>query len=257
MREIERGLGGLLSAGDRVAGGWWRALAWFGSLGLGLSLFMLLARGIHFEYHSFEDIIATSAFQLYPEQQDWWLYVFAIAAVSFGTILGYAIWGCLGTWFQKAQSASEPPYIRLATILYLVWWVDPLTFLISHHFATLSAYDLGVAFTLVNMILLGHAWLQGQCRSKSQLAPPPLSLLAAVAVLGAFVGISLLVSPLGTWFLGAPIWTVLGSALGTVLLWMGGTFLWARNSLKSWEVLAGKAAIALLPLSVLPLLELF
>lgn len=253
LRQVEHAVGWLRDNEAATRSTRWQMGAWLGSLGMGLSAFMFFARNLHFEYHSFQDIVATPAFLRYPEQKDWWLYVLAVTVVPLGTIAGYRVWSYLCAWLQRIRGISEPPDVALVALTYLLWWIDPLTFLIAHRFAILTALDVGAIFVISNFVLVGHAWLQAGSVSRPLQSPPPLSLLGGVTALGAIVGVSFLVSPFVNWSLGSPVWTVLGAGLITAAMWMGSSLFWAKRTNRSWDVLASRLAICLLPLSVLPL----
>ena len=60
----------------------WSAAAWIGSFGLGVTIFLVLAGKLEFEYRSLLDIVAVPAFRLYPEWRDWWLYLLALAGAD-------------------------------------------------------------------------------------------------------------------------------------------------------------------------------
>ena len=117
----------------------WSALAWLGSFGMGLSLFMFFARHIHFEYHSFLDIVATSAFILYPEHQDWWLYIIFTVTVPTVALASYYIWYRLCILLEEMDGSSEQRDFVFVTLTYVLWWIDPISYLLVHRVGTMPS----------------------------------------------------------------------------------------------------------------------
>ena len=172
-----------------VYGRLWHSAAWLGSLGMGLSCFILVARNLHFEYHLFQDIGATSAFLPYPEQQDWWFYIVAVTIVPLGTLVGYGIWHHLCASLQRMGGSRAPRGVAFVTLTYPLWWVDPLTFVIAHRFAMISTYQFGALFVIGQSILFGHAWLETRSFSRPWLVPPP-SALVCLAIAGSIAALA-------------------------------------------------------------------
>jgi hypothetical protein len=229
----------------------WRTLAWVGSFGLGLTAFLSLSDCFHFEYHSFKDIVATSAFVLYPEQQDWWLYLLALIAIPLFTLIGYAVWVVIVGLLRGIEGHAEQPSVGFVTLTYLLWWVHPLTYVYVHNLGPMPAYALAEIFVLGNGVLVAHRWLQRRALANPLDAPPPLSLQGAIALLGAVVGVSFLTSPVETPLPGFPAWTVAQMALGFWGIWLGGAFLLSRVLHTGWRTAAESLSVGCLPLSLL------
>jgi hypothetical protein len=87
----------------------WRIVAWTGSVGWGLTVFICTLSLIKFNYcyHSFKGIIATPAFLLYPEQRDLWTYLIALTIIPAVTIAGYIGWSTLITLNQQGQGGQK------------------------------------------------------------------------------------------------------------------------------------------------------
>lgn len=238
--------------GDKVGAiAFWRAWAWIGSFGSGLTAFLSLVSSFRFEYHSFKDIVATSAFILYPEQQDWWLYLLALVVVPSSTLVGYAVWVALVRLLQKIQGIAEGHSIGFVTLTYLLWWVHPLTYAYVHHLGPVPLYAVVGLFVVGNGGFVTYRWLQRRARSNPLDAPPSLSLQAAIALLGAVIGVSLLTFPAETLLLGFPVRTVLGLALGFWVFWIGGSYLLSRTLHRGWRATAESLSVGCLPLSIL------
>jgi len=229
----------------------WRALAWAGSVGLGLTLFLALAHCFHFEYHSFQDIVATSALVLYPEQQDWWLYLLALLVIPLFTMAGYALWVVLIRLLCSVQGGHERRDVAFTTLTYSLWWVHPLTYAYVHHCGPMPLYAVVGLFVLGNGVFVAYRWLQSRAISHPLDVPPPLSLQAFIALFGAIIGVSLLTLPVETTLVGFPARTVLGLALGFWGVWLGGTYLLSRALHKGWRTTAESLSLGCLPLSLL------
>lgn len=230
----------------------WHVLAWIGSLGLGLTAFFSFASRLHFEYYSFKDIVATSAFVLYPESQDLWLYLLGLTVIPVFTLLGRGIWVGHIMLAQKIQGQDGQSDVAFITLTYLLWWVLPLTYSYSHRPGVVSVYAIGGLFVLGNGVFIAQRWLQRRALSHPTDAPPTLGLQGAISLLGAIIGISLLTSPIETPFLKMPVQTVLGMAIGLWGVWLGGTHLLNRTLRRDWRNTAECIAVGCLPLSILP-----
>jgi hypothetical protein len=229
----------------------WRTLAWVGSFGLGLTAFLSLSNCSHFEYHSFKDIVATSAFVLYPEQQDWWLYLLALIAVPLFTLVGYAVWVVIVGLLRGIEGHAEQPSVGFVTLTYLLWWVHPLTYVYVNNLGPMPAYVLTGIFVLGNGVLVAHRWLQRRALANPLDAPPPLLLQGTIALLGAVVGVSLLTSPVKTPLSDFPARTVAQMALGFWGIWLGGAYLLSRALHRGWRTAAESLSVGCLPLSLL------
>lgn len=224
---------------------------------MGLSSFMFLARHAHFEYHSFQDIVATSAFALYPELQDWWLYIIFLIIVPTVTLAGYCIWSRLCILLEEMQGGSERRDFVFVTLTYLFWWIDPIAYLVMHHAGTMPIYVIGLLFVLSNTLFIAQRGFDNWAQFKPSNAAPDFTVWGAVLVIGGMIGISFVVSPFSDALIRVPFWTVLVMAIGTMSIWLAVSF-WLGEALKkTWSVVAEKLAIALIPLSVLPLQSLF
>ena len=111
----------------------WSALVWVGSFGLGVTVFLAVADELHFEYHSYQDIVAVPAFRLYPELGDWWLYLLALALIPTLTLVGYGLWVGLVSLCHRLQGGVDQVDVAVFALPYLVWWVHPLTYAFEHH----------------------------------------------------------------------------------------------------------------------------
>lgn len=229
----------------------WHGLAWVGSLGLGLSVFLSLASKLHFEYHWSEGITATAAFTLYPEQQDWWLYLLALLIVPVVTFLGYRLWvyGC--RWLDILGSTLDGSEIAILTSGYLVWWILPLTYIFAQEFGPIPVYGIGVIFVIVQGMLFLYCWSRKRASASPLEAPPPLTLQAALVILGTAVGISVLRFPLDAPLLGFPVRVVLITAVGLWGIWWGFSYWLHRLIGQPWRQVAASAAVVCLPLSLL------
>jgi hypothetical protein len=237
---------------DRVGAiPFWRALAWIGSLGSGLTAFLFLLSRFHFEYHSFQGIVATPAFVLYPEQQDWWMYLLALTVVPAVTLISYVVWVALVELLRKIQGSAEERSVGLVTLTYLLWWVHPLTYAYAHHLGSIPVYVVVGLFAVGNGVFITYHWFRRRALVYPLDTPPPLSLQAAIALLGAVVGISLLTFPAETLWLGFPARTVLGSAIGFWGFWVAGSYLVSRTLHRGWRATAESLSVGLLPLSLL------
>jgi len=231
----------------------WNALAWAGSLGLGLTVFLFVGTSLHFEPHPFDDIVATPAFALYPEQQDWWLYIIALVVVPFFTLVGRRVWSLLVALMRNMQPGAVEQVTAYVTLIYGLWDVHPITFLFLHRLAPLPPVAVLGVFIIANGVLLSYYWCQHGAASNPSLTPPPLRTQGAVALLGGVVGASLLESPLGEPFLVYPMRTVLGFAVLLWAVWLGGTRWLSQRSGQQWRRVAEGVAMSGLPLSLLSL----
>jgi hypothetical protein len=234
----------------------WSALAWLGNLGMGLSLFMFLARHTHFEYHSFQDIVATSAFVLYPEQQDGWLYVIFIVTVPTVALVSYYIWSRLCLLLEGMHGSSERRDFVFITLTYVFWWIDPVAYLVVHHAGTMPIYVIGLLFVLSNVLFIAHRGLDNWAQSEPSKAPPDFTVWTAVLVIGGMIGISFIVSPFSDALARFPFWAVIVTAIGMLIIWLAVSYWLSRVLQQTWVAVAEKLAIALIPLSALPLQSL-
>ncbi len=233
----------------------WRILAWIGSFGLGLTAFLYLADLLDFEYHSLEEIVATPAFEFYPEWQDWWLYLLALSIIPLFTLIGYGVWAALVSLHQRIQTHVGSQDLALVTLSYLLWWIDPVALAYGQRHGPLSVYLPGGLFVAGNGLLLAHRWLQRRALSHPSDVPPPLSLQGAMALLGGGLGLALLTSPFSEPLQHLPVPTILILAAATWGIWLGAAYLLSRLLRRSWQSAAGALAIGCLPLSLLFLVD--
>lgn len=233
----------------------WHGLAWFASLGAGLSAFMLIAAQLHFEYRLAEGVISTAAFLLYPEQQDAWLYLLGMIVIPLVAFASYSVWSSVSRVLQI--SCSTDGRHTYFVFLWFIWWVPPLTFLFEGSVRPDIFPEVAAIFFVSSAFLLGHFFLKARASTRSLPAPPPLTLQGAVIILGGILGISFLTSPLLPSPLVPPFWITLASALGLWAVWMIASSVLARHLNLRAQSLAERLAIALLPLAVLPLQQLF
>lgn len=235
----------------------WSVLAWIGSFGMGLSVFMFLARHSHFGYRSSQDIVATSAFEFYPEQQDVWLYLLFVSLVPVITLLGYGLWRCLCNLIERTGGNSDRRDFTYITLTYLVWWIDPAAYLVAHRAGTMPLHGIGLLFVLSNSLFVLQRRLSNLALSRPSGVPPRFALWVGVLVIGGMIGMFLIVSPFLDILGRFPFWTLLGTAIATLSIWLSASYWLSHVSLQAWAVVAGKLALALIPLSALPLESLF
>lgn len=242
---------GTQASGSQV----WRVLAWLGSFGLGLTAFLFLADMLDFEYHSLQEIVATPAFEFYPEWQDWWLYLLALSIIPLFTLAGYGVWTALVSLHRRFQTHTGSQDVALVTLSFLVWWIDPVALAYGQRYGPLSVCWLGALSVAGNGFLLAHRWLQRRALSHPSDIPPPLSLQGAVALIGGGLGLALLTSPFREPLRYQPVLTILGLAAGTWGVWLGFAYLLSRLLRRSWSSAAGALAVGCLPLSLLFLVD--
>jgi hypothetical protein len=251
VAEPNRGDRGIQASGSQI----WRILAWIGSFGLGLTAFLFLADMLDFDYHSLAEIVATPAFEFYPEWQDWWLYLLALSVIPLFTLAGYGVWTALVSLHRRIHIHAGSQDVALLTLSFLLWWIDPLALAYGQRTSPWSVYLPGGLFVVGNSLLLAHRWLQRRALSHPSDIPPPLSLQGAMVLLGGGLGLSLLTSPFRTSLQHFPVQTVLALAGGIWGLWLGTAYLLSRLLRRSWSSTAGALAVGCLPLSLLFLVD--
>lgn len=214
---------------------------------------MFLARHTHFEYHSFQDIVATSAFVQYPEHQDWWLYIIFTITVPAVTLVSYYIWYRLCIKLEGMYGSSERRDFVFITLIYVFWWIDPVSYLLVHHTGTMPIYATGMLFILSNVLFIAHRGLNNWAQPEPAKAPPDFAMWTAVLLIGGMIGISFIVSPFLDMLSRFPFWAVLFTAIGTMSIWLAVSYWLSHLLQQTWVAVAEKLAIALIPLSALPL----
>lgn len=235
----------------------WSALAWLGSFGMGLSLFMFLARSIHFEYHAFQDIIATPAFMLYPEQQDWWLYIIAMLIVPAATFVGHYVWSGLSLRLGRLGGSSGRRDFVFVTLTYIFWLIDPVAYLVVNRTGTMPIFAIALFFVVSNLIYITYCWLRHQAQSDVAKTPPDFTMWVAVLVMGGMIGVSFIVSPFLDGLAHRPFVTVLTTAMGTLVIWILSSHYLSKMRQEPWPSVAERLAMAIIPLSALPLQSMF
>ena len=234
----------------------WSALVWVGSFGLGVTVFLAVADELHFEYHSYQDIVAVPAFRLYPELGDWWLYLLALALIPTLTLVGYGLWVGLVSLCHRLQGGVDQVDVAVFALSYLVWWVHPLTYAFEHHLGSVPLWLLVGIFAVSNGAYLGYRWLQRRPQAEPTAGPPSLSIQGAMALIGAGLGLAVMRAPWSAPSPGGLLLTIIGSAFVLWALWMSGAYLLGRTLNASWQAAATALAMGCLPLSLLFLVPL-
>jgi hypothetical protein len=225
----------------------WRLAAWAGSLGFGLAVFLAIASGLHFEYRSFRDIVATSAFENYPEQQDLWLYLLALLVVPLAAVLAYCCWGALVLRWKDSPREAGHRLIAATSLALLPFWIVPL--LRSMPACLLLIIVAGLV--LLASVIVAAAGRCQHLRAVERLgALPQPAMQGAVTLLGFGLGITLLRSPLPVSLMPSPAVVVLITSLGVWTLWLAGSRLLAGLRHVAWQDTAWALALGLLPLSL-------
>ncbi len=224
----------------------WRPLAWVGSLGLGLGFYMLVARRLHIPYHSFQDVVATPAFDNHAELQDLALYLLALVLVPLIMAAGYVLWlglvALLSTQREPVARWSPP----LATLVLLLSWLGVLAWGPP---VLASALLLGGGvLVIVEGLEIARARLAHSLLPAAGLPSPALQ--GAVALLGLGVGVALLVGPRPVLPFAVPAVGVGACAMGLWATWLAISYGLARAWQKEWRTLGQALACACLPLSL-------
>lgn len=231
------------------AQGPWRLLVWMGSLGLGLSLYLLIARHLHIPHSSFRDVVATPAFDNYSEMQDLSHYLLALIIVPLAMLAGQSLWlGFVALLGRGRRAAYWAP--GLATLILLSSWLGPLAW---------GPRALGSALVLGGGVLSIVAWLElARPRLATRLTsclraaacPPEPALQGAVALIGLGLGISALIGPRPSSLFSMPAIGIGACMAGLWVGWLALSYVLARAWQKSWRKVSQALAWSCLPLSL-------
>ena len=234
----------------------WRIVAWTGSVGWGLTVFICTLSLIKFNYcyHSFKGIIATPAFLLYPEQRDLWTYLIALTIIPVVTIAGYIGWSTLITLNQQGQGGQKASGLALITSSFLLGWGVPLDYLYTSRMDFRQVGVFAALFAFANIVVFVHNWLL----ARPSLSFPPLLLQGEALLIGLALGIALLTAPITPPILTRyPIYGVLALCIIFWVYWLIASYFLSRLLHVRWSVVAENAIIGALPLSLLPAHALF
>jgi hypothetical protein len=224
----------------------WRLLAWVGSLGLGLALYLIVARRLHIPAHSFQDIVATPAFENHAELQDLALYLLGLVLVPLAMAAGYALWlGLVALLTDNGHSVARYA-APLATLVLLVPWLWVLAWGPP---ALVSAFVLaGVVLLIVQGLEVARPHLARRLPPAAGLPSPALH--GAVALIGLGLGVALLVGPRPVSPFALPALDVGACAAGLWATWLAVSYGLARAWQKEWRTVGLALALACLPLSL-------
>lgn len=253
MRRLRNRLSLLIRKSTGEIPFWLRACAWIGAGGLGLTVFLLTVHAITFEYHSYKGVIATSAFLLYPEQKDLWIYILALTLIplcTIGTYIGWATYIALIPQLSKNTWINDVAFV---TFSFLLWWSVPLAYIYTRQMDLQQIWLSLILFLTLNGVLIVQRSL-----SRAYCGFPSLSQQGAVAILGVSIGTALIVMP------GAepaiykfPLRVIISTSFGLWMFWLGGVYLLGKVLHREEHIVATNTITGLLPLSFLPTSSLF
>jgi hypothetical protein len=143
--------------------------------------------------------------------------------------------------------------VRSITLAYLLWWVDPLTYVATGQRTAIPVPVLAGLFAWANSLALLSRWSRLQGGEQGKRETPSADLQAAVVLVGGAVGVALLRSPWGGSLSIHPLYIVLGLALVLWAVWFLSSYLLSRSRDVAWRRAGEGLALGLLPLSFLPI----
>ncbi|MGQ9628580.1 MAG: hypothetical protein ACUVV0_16950, partial [Anaerolineae bacterium] len=226
----------------------WRWWAWLGSFGLGAAVFVHLLQSIRFEYRSYKNAVGYPAFTMYPERQEFYFYLIALAVIPIFALLGHALWQ--GFLLLQKLWLAQPHYIGISALSFLGWWLIPLSYLLGQEWQFISLFGVaGALFAINSGFLLYGVWQKA--RPDDQLPSPGFHL--SVGALGSSIGIFLLTTPHLDLSRLNPFSVLLATAAFAWCSWMLASWYLSRSFGRSLGLAARFLAIAYLPLALLAL----